>query len=193
MKRKVGLRGRITIKLYVFFCVRYPQKLFCHKGSSLQWYYIIFCKAIQELFAFSHPNHAVGRVYHQGVCLVYHQRPAVVYHHCESEYSLRLMRYSLFARYARKKRMRYTLMRDDMPLLSQWIKKSDKMKLVGFFGWGIGIRTPTNRVRVCRAAVTQFPNVLDGLYFSTVYGVCQEFFCIYFAFLRSFFVFRLYK
>ena len=26
-------------------------------------------------------------------------------------------------------------------------------------GWGIGIRTPTNRVRVCRATVTQFPNV----------------------------------
>ena len=28
-----------------------------------------------------------------------------------------------------------------------------------FFGWGIGIRTPTNRVRVCRATVTQFPNI----------------------------------
>ena len=27
------------------------------------------------------------------------------------------------------------------------------------FGWGIGIRTPTNRVRVCRATVTQFPNI----------------------------------
>ena len=26
-------------------------------------------------------------------------------------------------------------------------------------GWGIGIRTPTNRVRVCRATVTLFPNV----------------------------------
>ncbi len=32
-------------------------------------------------------------------------------------------------------------------------------KLVDF-GWGIGIRTPTNRVRVCRATVTQFPNIL---------------------------------
>ncbi len=29
-----------------------------------------------------------------------------------------------------------------------------------FYSWGIGIRTPTNRVRVCRAAVTQFPNIL---------------------------------
>ena len=28
MKRKVRLRRRITIKLYVFFCVRYPQKIF---------------------------------------------------------------------------------------------------------------------------------------------------------------------
>ena len=28
-----------------------------------------------------------------------------------------------------------------------------------FIGWGIGIRTPTNRVRVCRATVTLFPNV----------------------------------
>ena len=28
--------------------------------------------------------------------------------------------------------MRYTLTRDDMPLLSQWIKKFDKSKLVDF-------------------------------------------------------------
>ena len=33
-----------------------------------------------------------------------------------------------------------------------------------FFGWGIGIRTPTNRVRVCRATVTQFPNATRLLY-----------------------------
>ncbi len=32
------------------------------------------------------------------------------------------------------------------------------------FGWGIGIRTPTNRVRVCRATVTQFPNATKILY-----------------------------
>ena len=31
--------------------------------------------------------------------------------------------------------------------------------MVYSYGWGIGIRTPTNRVRVCRAAVTQFPNI----------------------------------
>ncbi len=29
------------------------------------------------------------------------------------------------------------------------------------FGWGIGIRTPTNRVRVCRATVTQFPKICN--------------------------------
>ena len=52
--------------------------------------------------------------------------------------------------------MIYTLTRDDIPSLSAWIKKTDKSKLVGFFGRGIGIRTPTNRVRVCRATVTPF-------------------------------------
>lgn len=33
-----------------------------------------------------------------------------------------------------------------------------------FHGWGIGIRTPTNRVRVCRATVTLFPNEQKQLY-----------------------------
>ena len=42
-----------------------------------------------------------------------------------------------------------------------------------FFGRGIGIRTPTYRVRVCCAAVTQFPYAFDGLYFNTHYFVCQ--------------------
>ena len=28
-----------------------------------------------------------------------------------------------------------------------------------FLGWGIGIRTPTGRVRVCSATVTQFPKI----------------------------------
>jgi len=32
--------------------------------------------------------------------------------------------------------MRYTPKRDDIPLLSQWIKKFDKSKLVEFFGRG---------------------------------------------------------
>ena len=34
--------------------------------------------------------------------------------------------------------MRYTLKRDDIPLLSQWIKKFDKSKLVEFFGRSAG-------------------------------------------------------
>ena len=37
--------------------------------------------------------------------------------------------------------MIYTLTRDDIPSLSAWIKKSDKSKLVGFFGRSDGIRT----------------------------------------------------
>ena len=37
--------------------------------------------------------------------------------------------------------MIYTLTRDDIPSLSAWIKKSDKSKLVGFFGRGGRIRT----------------------------------------------------
>ena len=37
--------------------------------------------------------------------------------------------------------MRYTLKRDDIPLLSQWIKKFDKSKLVEFFGGDDGSRT----------------------------------------------------
>ena len=47
-----------------------------------------------------------------------------------------------------------------------------------FFGWGIGIRTPTNRVRVCRAAVTQFPNAFNANYFITHSLVCQVLFVI---------------
>ena len=41
--------------------------------------------------------------------------------------------------------MIYSLTADDMPLLSQWIKKSDKSKLVGFFGPPEGILS-----RCCR-------------------------------------------
>ncbi len=37
--------------------------------------------------------------------------------------------------------------------------KKTTSRNLSFFGWGIGIRTPTNRVRVCRATLTQFPNV----------------------------------
>jgi len=41
--------------------------------------------------------------------------------------------------------MRCTLARDDIPLLSQWIKKFDKSKLVEFFGGGEGSRTPVRK------------------------------------------------
>ena len=39
-------------------------------------------------------------------------------------------------------------------------KRPSRNRLGLFSGWGIGIRTPTNRVRVCRAAVTQFPSII---------------------------------
>ena len=57
--------------------------------------------------------------------------------------------------------MIYTLTRDDIPSLSAWIKKSDKSKLVGFFGCGTRIRTQTNRVRVCCATLTQFGKIIN--------------------------------
>ena len=44
---------------------------------------------------------------------------SAVYHHCERGYSLRLMR--------------YTLKRDDIPLLSQWIKNSTSRNLSNFW------------------------------------------------------------
>ena len=47
-------------------------------------------------------------------------------------------------------------------------------------GWGIGIRTPTNRVRVCRATVTLFPNVTflwaTDIYYTQLYGKVNTFF-----------------
>ena len=57
-------------------------------------------------------------VYHQnGVLHIIRRMP--VYHHCESKCNLRLMI--------------YTLTRDDIPLLSQWIKKEE---VVNFFFFG---------------------------------------------------------
>ena len=52
--------------------------------------------------------------------------------------------------------------------------------VVFVFGWGIGIRTPTNRVRVCRATVTQFPNGQILLY--TFFLVKSRIFLLLFVF-----------
>ena len=41
--------------------------------------------------------------------------------------------------------------------------------LASQYGWGIGIRTPTNRVRVCRATVTQFPKIVNKIYYTIVF------------------------
>ena len=40
--------------------------------------------------------------------------------------------------------------------------KKPRNKLFRGIGWGIGIRTPTNRVRVCRATVTQFRKIVTN-------------------------------
>ena len=68
---------------------------------------------------------------------------SVVYHHCESDTTYGWW-YTRFDEICSSKRMRYTLKRDDMPLLSQWIKKSDKSKLVGFL-WVSDFRLWRNR------------------------------------------------
>ena len=57
------------------------------------------------------------------------------------------------------------------------------------FGWGIGIRTPTNRVRVCRATVTQFPKILQQDYYTLFFPVVK----IFFIFLRFFKVLNSYS
>ena len=43
-------------------------------------------------------------------------------------------------------------------------KSSISNEILLFSGWGIGIRTPTNRVRVCRATVTLFPIAKSIIY-----------------------------
>ena len=62
-----------------------------------------------------------------------------VYHHCERKYSLRLMicTFGDDIRMYISPQASYTF--NDMPLLSQWIKKFDKSKLVEFFGGERGI------------------------------------------------------
>ena len=55
--------------------------------------------------------------------------------------------------------------------------KKPRNKLFRGIGWGIGIRTPTNRVRVCRATVTPFLNVYCSLLQavqSTIYIIYYE-------------------
>ena len=82
--------------------------------------------------------------------------------------------------------MIYSLTADDIPLLSQWIKKSDKSKLVGFFGRGIGIRTPTGRVRVCSANRYTIPLQRSHI----IYGFdafVNSFFEVFCRYLKNFF------
>ena len=64
----------------------------------------------------------------------------------------------------------------------QKIKPSQKRWLI-FYGWGIGIRTPTNRVRVCRATVTLFPNEQKQLYINDLH--LSSVFYNFFVFMNS--------
>ena len=54
---------------------------------------------------------------------------------------------------------RFSYTRPSNPFLFQQNKTGIPNGIPVFFGCRIGIRTPTNRVRVCRATVTQFGNV----------------------------------
>ena len=56
------------------------------------------------------------------------------------------------------------------------LKKDQVFRLGLFSGSGIGIRTPTYRVRVCCATVTQFRYVFNGLYSITCRWICQYLF-----------------
>ena len=62
-------------------------------------------------------------------------------------------------------------------------KEKPRTRCVSRLSTGCGRRiwTLTNRVRVCRATITQFRKIFSFCcklsYFSTVCGICQEFFC----------------
>ena len=73
------------------------------------------------------------RVYHQNEVL-YITKAKALYIIIAKEDTACGWWYTRFGEICSSKRMRYTLIRDDMPLLSQWIKKFDKSKLVEFFG-----------------------------------------------------------
>ena len=55
--------------------------------------------------------------------------------------------------------------------------KKHLLAQVLFSGWDIGIRTPTYRVRVCCATVTQYPNIVfvlsNDIYYTTARCICQ--------------------
>ena len=65
------------------------------------------------------------------------------------------------------------------------LKKAIRFREWLFSGWGIGIRTPTYRVRVCCATVTQFPNMfcrsLDGFYIIHAFCGFVNYFLQYFS------------
>ena len=83
------------------------------------------------------PHHAERRVYHQSVALDITKAKAL--------YIIIAKEDTACGWWYTPSVMRYTLKRDDIPLISQWIKKFDKSKLVEFFGRRRGTRTPNRR------------------------------------------------
>ncbi len=69
--------------------------------------------------------------------------------------------------------MRYTLKRDDMPLLSQWIKKFDKPKLVEFFWQGRKDLNPRPMVLETSTLPTEL-HPYKHWYYTRFYEVCQD-------------------
>ena len=126
------------------------QPLFCCIKTTKK---IFLCIALR--FRTQTQNHGGSRVYHQCEAL-YITNGLPLYIIIAKEDTACGWWYTRFDEICSSKRMRCTLKRDDMPLLSQWIKKFDKSKLVEFFGSGTRIRTQTYRVRVCCATFTQF-------------------------------------
>jgi len=60
---------------------------------TLYVHYIIFCKAIQELFAFSHPNHAEGVYIINSAGIAYHQHEVLYIIKPQEDARWRVMRY----------------------------------------------------------------------------------------------------
>ena len=106
----------------MFLCIKATKKMF-------------FEGCIKVLNSNAKSRHR--RAYHQLHRNCISPRLAVVYHHCEKGYSLRLM-ICTFGDEIHAKAC------DDMPLISQWIKKSTSRNLSNFLAGDIGIE-PTLR------------------------------------------------
>ena len=106
------------VKTCRIFCERAIKKIFL---PLLVWVWTVGSQSRQR------------RVYHQNEVL-YIAKAKALYIIIAKEDTACGWWYTRLVEIYSARRMRYTLKRDDMPLLSQWIKKFDKSKLVEFFG-----------------------------------------------------------